>query len=400
MIKKVEELKKFSTKHEIHIKLCLTLAKHSFKFLGTNDLGVVAGFCQECGHGIRYEQNYLDVQTGVEYTIGSNCMFKIYILSHWRDQVSEKDLENKNLQRAGKWLWVIHRDGYSNRIEEDLPQPVDYGADIKQLTDEDFKQLVDDLRNIVFRIRVKIKKEIAEKKRIVEEKRRQANQEEYNKKQAQNTQSWLESQGIDINKCNNWEKEFLNTMQEAQNKGWKLSDKQVNIYNRIKIEKCVQQDVVNNQNLASITIVNDVSKKADYSQLTDWEKDFMESIERQVDLGRTLTQKQLDIMQKIDDKLSNGKKTEEIVPIDVDEIVSNKINEVNENCGGYIGRKINSWFINNLAGIWSEGIVNFVKKETDSAILCNVFVKNGSEGIIVEEKWIPKSQLVDDNFSL
>lgn len=360
----------------------MTLAKHGFKFLGTNDLETVSGFCQECGHPIRYEQFFKDIKLGNEFIIGSSCMFKIYILSHWKDQIKEIDLENKHLQRAGKWLWIIHRDGYLNRIGEDFPQPKDY--------DNDFKKLADDLKVLVIREKNKIKKEIAEENMIIE-------QQKYLNRKAKTTQDWLESHCIDINKCNDWEKNFLDTMEEAYRKDWRLSDKQVDIFNRIKINKCIQNDVVNNQNIGLVAIVNDVSKKDDYSQLNDWEKNFMESIERQIDLGRILTQKQLNIMQKIDDKLSISKETDEIVPIDVDEVVCN---EINENCGGYIGRKVNSWLINNLTGIWIEGIVNYVKKETDSAILCNVFVKNSLDGILVEETWIPKSQLIDDNFSL
>ena len=402
----MEELKQFSTKHKIHVKLCLTLVKHGYKFVQTNDLGIPEGFCQECGHLIRYEQIYHDLKTNEVFSIGSNCMFKIYVLDHWRNQINEKDLENKDLQRAGKWLWIIHRDDYLSRIEEDLPQPKDY--------DNDFKKLADDLKVLVLRIRAKIKKEIAEENRIAEEEKRQKEREVYINRQEQDTQAWFVSEGIDISQCNDWERNFLDTMQEAYKKDWRLSDKQVDIFNKIKINKCIQKDVVSNQNLGSVAIVNDVSKKDDYSQLNDWEKNFMESIEKQVDLGRLLTQKQLNIMQKIDDKLSNGKETDEIVPIDVDEIVCNDREDDkgitidvrghavawNDNYDGYIGRKVNSWVINKLTGEWNEGIVNFVKKETDSAILCDVFVKNGSGGILVEETWIPKSQLVDDNFSL
>jgi len=384
----MEELNKFSTGHEIHVELCLTLVKHGYKFVQTNDLGEMSGFCDECGHPLRYEQIYHDLQTGEVFTIGSDCMFKIYVLHHWGNQVDEKDLENKHLQRAGKWLWIIHRDDYLSRIEDELPQPKDY--------DKDFKKLADDLKVLVMKERNKIKKEIAEEKRIIEEKRRQKELEEYNRKQLETAKNWFASEGIDINTCTNWEKNFLNTMQEAYVKNWRLSDKQVTIFNRIKTEKCIQQDVSNNQSLGSVAIVDIISKKIDYSKLTEWEKGFMESIERQVDLGYSLTQKQLNVMQKIEDKFSNGKKVDEIVPINTGEI-SNKINE---NCGGYVGRKINSWLINKLTGIWTEGVVNIVKKETDSAILCNVFVKNGLEEIIVEEKWIPKSQLVDDDFSL
>ena len=368
----MSELKEFNVNREIHIKLCLMLAKHGFKFLGTNDLESVSGFCQECGHPIRYEQFFKDTKLGNEFTIGSNCMLKIYILSYWRDQIKEKDLENKDLQRAGKWLWIIHRDGYLNRIEGDLPQPRDYN--------NDFKKLANDLKNFVIKIRTEIKKETVEKKRIAEEKKRQKERDEYVSKQAQDVQKWFDSQGININECSDWEKGFLDTMYNAYKKGWILSEKQKNIFNRIKNEKSNQLDVETNQNLGSVAIVKDVSNEVDYSQLNDWEKEFMESVGQLVDSGHVLSEKQMEILDKIDEKLSNGKQIEEY----------NK----------FIGKKINSWLINRLSGNMVEGIVKSVKKETDSAILCDVLVETSLEKILIEDTWIPKSQLIDDGFIL
>jgi len=361
------ELKKFNTKHEIHIKLCLTLAKHGFKFLGTWDLGEVSGFCQECGHLIRYEQNFIDVQTKDEYTIGSDCMFKIYILSHWRTQIKEKDLENKDLQRAGKWLWIIHRDGYLNKMDEMLPQPKDY--------DGDFKKLADDLKVLVLKIRINIKKEMEEKKRRKEYELKQKILEEQKKVQEVYFQGWIISQEININNCNDWEKNFLETMYKAEIKDWVLSDKQKSIFNRIKDEKNIQQVVENNQNLGSVAIVNEVSKKVDYSELNDWEKEFMESIGQQVDAGSVLSQKQIEVLDKIDEKFTNGKETEDF--------------------SDYIGKRVQSWLISDLSGIYTTGIVKVVKKETNMAILCNVLVEDDSETIL-NEVWIPKSQLIID----
>ena len=354
------ELKKPNTKHEIHIKLCLTLAKHGFKFLGTEDLLLVEGFCQECGHPIRYEQHFEDTQTHDEYIIGSDCMFKIYILSHWKDQIKEKDLENKHLQRAGKWLWIIHRDNYLERISEEIPQPKDYN--------KNFKQLADDLKVLVLKVRAEIKREV-EKEKIM--------QRELNKNK--NEQRWLDSHSIDINICNDWERNFLDTMYKAYNNGWILSEKQKNTFDKIKNKKNNKQDVETNQNLGSIAIIDDISKNGKYDQLNEWEKEFMESIDRQVDSGVVLSEKQLSIMQKIDDKLSNGEKTEDFKD--------------------FIGKKVKPWFINKKTGNWTEGIVKSVKKETNSAILCNVLVEDGLEKIL-EEVWIPKSQLIDDDFIL
>ena len=361
------ELKKFNTKHEIHIKLCLTLAKHGFKFLGTWDLGVVEGFCQECGHLIRYEQNFVDVQTKDEYILGSSCMFKIYILSHWRGQISESDLENKHLQRAGKWLWIIHRDGYLNKMDEMLPQPKDY--------DNNFKKLADDLKVIVLKIRAEIKREIEEEKRREKSRKLLKEEVEYKKEHEQDILRWIDSHNININKCNDWERNFLETIYKIEIKGLILSEKQNNKFNMIKNEKGIQQVVEINQNFGSIVIVNEVSKKVDYSELNEWEKEFMESITQQVDAGRVLSQKQMEKLDKIDEKLSNGKKIEDY--------------------SDYIGKGVKSWLINDLSGIWMSGTVKSVKKETDAAILCNVMVEDGSE-LILEEVWIPKSQLIDE----
>ena len=369
----MEKLKKIDNNREIFIKLCLTLAKHGFKFLGTRDLGEVSGFCYECGHLIRYEQNFQDIQTGDEFTIGSSCMFKIYILSHWRDQIKEKDLENKHLQRAGKWLWIISRDGYLDLIDGDIPQPKDY--------DGDFKKLADDLKNLVLKVRSKIKKEKEEKIRVEKSKMIQnklkKNEDSYH---IQSAGMWLDSLDIDLDKCNEWEINFLETMYTVYNKGWTLSEKQKNTFKRIKREKKNCRDVNIDQDLIPTKIVNDIPKKNDYSQLNDWEKDFMESIDKLVDSGVVLSKKQLDILDKIDVKLSNIKNLE------------------NENI--FVGKKINSWLINDLSGVWVEGIVKVVKNETELAILCDVIVIDNSKEIFLEEKWIPKSQIVDEDFSL
>ena len=282
-------------------------------------------------------------------------MFKIYILSHWRSQIDESDLENKHLQRAGKWLWIINRDGYLGRVGGELPQPKNYH--------KDFKRLADDLKVLVLKIRTEIKREI-EKERI--------RQKELDKNR--NEQNWLDSQGIDINKCNDWERNFLDTMYKAYNNGWVLSEKQENRFNKIKNEKSNKQDVEANQNLSSVAIVNDVWKNTDNSQLNDWEKDFMESITQQVDSGRILSQKQSEILAKIDEKLSSSKEVKDY--------------------SNFVGKSVNAWLINELTGNWVSGVVKFVQSETKLAILCDVVVEGDLEKL--EEIWVPKSQLTDD----
>ncbi|HEC40948.1 MAG TPA: hypothetical protein ENI29_22070 [bacterium] len=269
-------------------------------------------------------------------------------------------MENKHLQRAGKWLWIIHRDNYLGRISKEIPQPKDYN--------ENFKQLADDLKILVLKVRTEIKKEIAKEKRMQRE-----------LGILRNKQKWLDSNGIDINECNDWERNFLDTMYKAYNQGWTLSEKQKNNFDKIKNKKNNKQDVSTNQNLGSVAIIDDISKNDNYNQLNDWEKEFMESVGQQVDSGRVLSEKQLDIMQKIDDKLSNDEKIEDFKD--------------------FIGKKVSAWLINKKTGNWMEGVVKSVKKETDSAILCNVFVEDSLEKVL-EEVWIPKSQLIDDDFIL
>lgn len=235
------ELKKFSKTHKIHIKLCLTLAKHGFSFLGTNKLDKISGICQECGHHIKYEQVFKDTKYGKEYTIGSECMFKIYIFYHWKDQIDESDIENKHLQRAGKWLWIIHRDNLE-RIVNDLPQPKDYNRD--------FKRLLDDLKNLVLKIRGIIKKEIEEEKRKKKKQLRKENRYKEKRVMVKKVREWVVLQGVDIDKCNDWELKFLATMYKAHMKRWSLSKKQEMIFNKIKGKGSLntKYSVVNNGN--------------------------------------------------------------------------------------------------------------------------------------------------------
>ena len=221
------KLKNFDNKHPIFVDLTMTLAKHGFNFLGTNDLGELDGICQECGHPIRYEQVFEDVQTNEEFTLGSECMFKIYVFYHWHDQIEEKDIENADLQRAGKWLWIAHRDDYIERIDGDLPEPKNY--------DKDFKKLANDMKKVVMKVRKEIKKEL-------EEEEMKKKQMDLDMRQRMAWRDFIAGLKIDIHRLNQWEMDFLASIHKYQRKGYTLTEKQVAVLEKIKNEKSLTNE--------------------------------------------------------------------------------------------------------------------------------------------------------------
>lgn len=347
------ELKKFDNTHEIHVDLCMTLAKHGAEFQTTNDLGEMAGFCNECGHPIRYEQIFLDIETDEEYVLGSDCMFKIYVFKYWKEQIEEKDIENKDLQRAGKWLWIINRDHYTDRIEGRLPQPNDC---------ENYKELADKLKNLVFKIRREIKTENEAKK-----------MSQMEKKSEERAKNWFEDNNFDLDQCNEFEKDFLASMYKCYINGWTLSEKQQITFDKIKIkfsgETQVQEQTATKTDLdLMISSINDR-----FDELNSWEKEFMNSItEKQSysgSLNHNTTYKQREVIERISGDLSKKVKQNE-----------------------YVGRQTKTWIISQLTGDWNVGTILSVVRTSEKAILCDV----EANGQTLVEVWIPKSQLSEE----
>jgi len=358
----MSELKKFESNSPIEITLSLNLAKHGFKFLRTEDLGEMDGICDECKHPIRYENYFLDKQDDIEYIFGSECMFKIYIFSQWRDQITEDQIEDRDLQRAGKWLWIISRDKYSDKIDR-IPEPKDF--------DYDFKKLADELKKIVFKVRSDIKKEIK-----AEEKRKE--RIEIIKKERNKIVEWLNNLEINWKSCNEWEKSFLASIYTKRiRNGYDLSAKQEKTLLKISSrrsqpeQKNIDDDFVENENKTNETVdlLRELSSKKQY--LNDWEIEFLDSALKQ-SLTNTLTTKQWDKINQIVDKITEEEKKSE-----------------------YINRLVDTWILEKNLNVEfnKEGIITDVEKETDKAILCSVLnpeTKKTFFGI-----WIPKSTILE-----
>ena len=165
MINTTETKTKRKRKVPIHVELSVRLVKHGYKFLGVNDLGEVAGRCDECGHPLRYEYKVKDLTDGRKYVLGSECIYKVVALQHWEKQISKEDLRKKQLLRAGKWRWIITRDRLMPYVDK-IPEPKDYP--------KDYVRFADNMRSCVVRARKKL--------RIEQKKREAEKQKEYLRK--------------------------------------------------------------------------------------------------------------------------------------------------------------------------------------------------------------------------
>jgi hypothetical protein len=341
----------------ISVNLALQLVKNGFQFVRTNDLGKTRRICDECGHKIRYEQVFMDLTCQIEYNFGSDCMFKIYILEQWENDVKEENLENSDLQRAGKWLWVISRDGYADRIE--IPKPSDF--------DNNYKELADHLKREVMRVRVEIRKE-NEKQRSEEERK--------NRVYSQSTKIlvWLERAGINWNACNEWEKDFLSSIYSKRIQyGCSLTDKQKGVYQKIKENKnriTEDYEEEKQENQDTIELLEDVQTKDEL--LNGWEQEFIESVIVQSKFGRNLTESQWKKINEIVEKISKD-----------------------ESLNKYVGKKISSWLMERLDNTETRGIILTTTKETEKAVLCTYNNPETKQNTTIEI-WIPKSQIKDD----
>lgn len=352
-------VKKFNTGNKIKVDLTMSVAEHGFEFVHEEDLGEVSGVCDECGHPIRYIEWYKDMEDDVEYGIGRTCQFKLYVFKMWRADITKDDLLDKQLLRAGKWLWIIHRDGYLVRIEN-LPSPKDYDS---------FSELADALKNLVFRIRAQIKREEAQKKKV--EKKVKSNL--LAEKQVED---FYTKNGIKIDMCSDKDKNFLKTVQKCQMKGWSLSEKQLKWFENIK-ERSEKPVEMTPQKSEQYELVLDLSKKVEnfWDNLTNWEQDFITSVSKQVENGRTLSEKQMKFVNKISDKVNGNSSEDE----EQDELV---------------GKRLKPWITNKKTGSYSLIVViTSVIRKSAKAVLCNLEVKNGNT-YVMNEEWVPFTQIL------
>jgi len=345
---------------KIEVGLTMGLSKHGYDFLGVVDLkethddeleiieGEARGYCQECGNTIRYEMRVKDEKTKNIYVLGRICMFKLYIFHFWKDQIEEKDLENADLLRAGRWLWVLHRD-YRDR-EYELPMPGDY---------ENYKDLANAVRSIVFKFR--------------KEEREDLKKERKKKQKLETISEVLNYLGVDGSLCSDIEVEFLLKVHKYMVYGWNLSEKQTNWYKNIKNRKRGETSEIIDNEKAKKEILELINNMHIWDSLSKWEKEFVESLSNKINSGRCITKKQYD-------KLSDVKK---------------KIKKYSENYE-YSGKKLNPWIVKQKFGEYLDAAISSVKEVREKAIFCDVVIIDGSIRIVHEDVWIPKSQIREE----
>ena len=347
-------VKKFDKSHKIYVELSLTLVKHGFSYIGEVELDDLDGKCRECGHQIKYEHWIKDEETDKEYSYGSVCIHKLYVLKYWGEKIKIEDLEDSQLLRAGKWQWVMDRDNYKKWLKDKkIPNPDDY---------KNYKDLADSLKRLVFLARRRIKKE----------EERKAKEEERKRKKEKIKNEWEEFIGkhsIDLSLVSQKEKEFLTTVQKYERRGWELSKKQEKWFESIK-----NREEKKEYNKIDEEEIEEIEKKAEkciknWDKLTNWEQDFVESISEQVQKGRVLSQKQKNTLTKI---------------------MNNRFGSESD----FNGKKINPWIINEKFGVWESGAVVSVVRETNKAILAKIRIGNMQN--TRDEVWIPKSQIIDE----
>lgn len=351
-----------SKKIPIHVELSVAIVKHGYDYIGVKDLGDVVGKCEECGHPIRYEHRVEDHTNGKTYVLGSECIYKLVALENWESQISYEDLLKKQLLRAGKWRWILSRDGllkYTTKI----PEPKDYP--------KDYKKFADAMKDTVMAARRKRKEELKKESR-------QAYKEEMAKLRRKQVESgnkewnkFLDKYNIDSLSLTMKEKDFLISVYRRERYGRSLSPKQQKWFDDIKRKKVKG---------AKKTPLKTIEEKEGFSKmpvsafdiLNDWEKKFIKDIKVKMERGDRLSDKQIAQANKLIAKMKSGK-------VETKPKVS----------GSYAGKRASPWIMKQKTGYMKWGEIDKVHKETEKAIYCDL--RLGTTTFL--NKWIPKSQV-------
>jgi len=339
------------SKNRINIDTSIILATQDFKIIGEVEYDEYGqGSCCE-GHPIKYGIEVSDEEGNI-FIFGNECIAKPFILKHW--ELEPEMINNPDVIKAGKYLWIIARDGLADYIE-DIPHPKDLQWDFKKLK-EILKEIVVGAKKKKNKYLKELKKQ--EKWKMYEEQFEDNYPEQYNLIEQLIKKVKRLKDNNTINLLNSWEKEFIVSV-IGQHKTLKvLSEKQLSIIERLltvaKPDKNLDKEINN-----KITrLINMVDKFDDYNT------EFIFSIQRQFYDKGTLTEKQLNHMDKI---------------LDGD-------NELQQ----YVGREMRSWITEKKVGISGvRGKIVSVLRKTGMAIQCN-FEVNGE---IFDDVWIPISQI-------
>jgi hypothetical protein len=340
---------------KINIETSILLSTQEFKIVGEVEYTNFGdGICVE-GHPIKYGIEVEDEQGNI-YVFGSQCIAKPFILKHWNLKLEM--LDDPDVMRAGRYLWVIARDGLEDFVDN-VPHPEDL--------DWNFKELKEQLKVIIAKAkktkRVQLK-ELMEKEhmKFYVEKFKANNAEQFDliRGLVEKLKGLKESNKLGI--LNSFYKEFSGSVIDQHRRMKVLSDKQKAIIKRI-IDLKETYDDVKTENADLQSKITKAVNMVD--TLGDWDREFIFSIQSQFYDKGSLSEKQ-------------ENKLEEIL---------NKGDQYSE----YIGREMSSWITGQKVGTSDvRGVIKSVRTiaKSGKAILCT-FEVNGQ----LYEEWVPVSQL-------
>lgn len=340
----------------INIETSILLSTQKFKIIGEVEYEKFgAGLCVE-GHPIKYGIEVED-EGGNIYVFGSQCIAKPFILKHWN--LKPEMLDSPDVMQAGRYLWVIARDGLENFITG-IPHPKDL--------DWNFKKLKEQLRVIVANAK---KTKNIELKRLMKQEKMKAKMGQFkltHKEQCELIDELIkkmrrlkESNMLGI--LNGFYKEFVVSIVGHHRQLRILSEKQKVIIKRILElkETYSEAEEQNGELYGKITKAVGMVEN-----LRNWDREFVFSVQSQFYTKGTLSEKQIN---KLDEIL-----------------------EKNEQFKEFIGKNMTTWIteqkVGDTGGLY--GVIKSVKAMAKSgkAILC-IFEVNYNE----YESWVPVSHI-------
>ncbi len=327
----------------INIENSLYLSNKEFEIVGMIDYGKFgAGTCVE-GHPIRYGVEVKDSDGNV-YVYGNVCIAKPFILKYWN--LSEDQLNDEDVLRAGKYLWIIARDELGD-FTKDIPHPKDVNYD--------FKKLAGILREIVKGARKKKSVHLKELMKVEGHKKKVAKFLTDNSEQHEIVKKLVTcfKKNKQTKILTNWEKSFIISVVTQHNNMRVFSDKQLDVANKILKSK-------NEDRFQEITrILNKATNIVD--KLNEDERQYLFSFQQLFFERGSLTDKQIEVLRSI----------------------------VTTNYDEFIGRSVKKWLMEKNFSISKNGVIKDVETRTPKAIKAFIEVDGKTFN-----SWVPISALL------
>ncbi|KKM96853.1 hypothetical protein LCGC14_1173940 [marine sediment metagenome] len=336
----------------VNIEVSILLSTQDFKIIGDIEYNKFGdGICAE-GHPIKYGIEVEDEHKNI-YVFGNQCIAKPFILKQWKLKL--KMLDDPDVMKAGRYLWIIARDGLENWVDN-IPHPKDLNWD--------FKKLKEKLKTIVLNAK---KTKRVNLKEIMKQEKMKIWIEDFKATHKEQCKL-MDDLVIKIKRLkdnnvlgilNDFYRGFVVSIVGQHRELKTLSKRQMIIIK--KILQLKEESEVKGSLDDKITMAVDMIEN-----LGEWDKKFIFSIQSQFYEGRELSKKQKN---KLDELLEKNKQFKE-----------------------FIGKDMTTWITEQKVGDTGgfHGVIKSVKAMAKSgkAILA-VFEVNYNE----YEAWIPVSQI-------